>query len=313
VEIKTSRDSNSRIIGLALGSGSARGWAHIGVIRILEENGIKPDIICGTSIGSFVGGLYACSGLDILEEWVLKLDRKAILRYLDIKLLMGGGFVEGKRLVDFFQSRVGAPLIENLKVPFAAVATDLVTGKEVWLREGSLFDAIRASIALPGLFTPVKLGNRWLVDGGIVNPVPVSLCRAMGADIVIAVNLNGGIVGKHIKKGLQTDESNSYVSAEATLLDKMSKELKHRANSFVSQMLEPHIGTPGLFEVLASSINIMQDRITRSRMAGDPPDILILPRLSHMGLLEFDRAKTAIDEGYESTKRLIPSILDLVG
>ncbi len=304
-------NSSKRTIGLALGSGSARGWAHIGVIRELCKNGIKPDIVCGTSIGALVGAFYASERLDELEGWVLKLDRKVMLHYLDIKLLMGGGFVEGKRLIDFFRERIGDPLIEDLSTVFAAVATDMESGQEIWLKKGSLLNAVRASIALPGIFTPVKMGNRWLVDGGLVNPVPISLCRAMGAEIVIAVNLNGNIVGKHRNKRLQPIERDIKMSAEATLIDRLSEELKQKANAFLSQLFASNIGTPGLFEVVANSINIMQDTITRSRMAGDPPDVVIAPRLAHIGLLEFDRAKEGIKEGRESVRHVLPIIEDL--
>lgn len=307
-----SSNSNRRIIGLALGSGSARGWAHIGVIRELSEHGIRPDIICGTSIGALVGALYACDHIDMLEDWVLQLDRKVVLRYLDIKLLMGGGFVEGRRLIDFFHERIGDVSIKDLPRRFAAVATDLVTGHEVWLRDGLLLDTVRASFALPGIFTPVKLDDRWLVDGGLVNPVPVSLCRAMGAEVVIAVNLNGKIVGKHRRKRIRSVNRDMKMSAEATLLERLSGELKYRANSFVSQLFDSNIGTPGLFEVLSSSINIMQDRITRSRMAGDPPDVVIAPQLAHIGLLEFDRAKEVIEEGQAGARRALPALSDLL-
>ena len=305
-------DLNRRVIGLALGSGSARGWAHIGVIRELSDNGIKPDVVCGTSIGALVGAFYASGQLKTLEEWVMKLDRKVMLRYLDIKLLMSGGFVEGRRLIDFFRECIGNPLMEELDISFAAVATDMEAGQEVWLRKGSLLDAVRASIALPGIFTPLRMDDRWLVDGGLVNPVPISLCRAMGAGIVIAVNLNGNIVGKYRKKRLRKIEGDIKMSAEATLLDKLSVEFKQRADSIVSQLFNSNIGTPGLFEVLSSSINIMQNCITRSRMAGDPPDIVIPPRLSHIGLLEFDRAKEAVEEGRKGVRRVLPALLDML-
>jgi len=305
-------DLNRRVIGLALGSGSARGWAHIGVIRELSDNGIKPDVVCGTSIGALVGAFYASGQLKTLEEWVMKLDRKVMLRYLDIKLLMSGGFVEGRRLIDFFRECIGNPLMEELDISFAAVATDMEAGQEVWLRKGSLLDAVRASIALPGIFTPLRMDDRWLVDRGLVNPVPISLCRAMGAEIVIAVNLNGNIVGKYRKKRLRKIEGDIKMSAEATLLDKLSVEFKQRADSIVSQLFNSNIGTPGLFEVLSSSINIMQNCITRSRMAGDPPDIVIPPRLSHIGLLEFDRAKEAVEEGRKGVRRVLPALLDML-
>lgn len=300
------------VIGLALGGGSARGWAHIGIIRELRRLGIEPDIVCGTSIGALVGGLYVSGRLDTLEEWLLRLDRKQIIRYLDIKLLPGGGFVEGKRLMSFFQQWTGEVNVESLPKPFAAVATELATGREIWIRQGPLLDAVRASIALPGIFTPVRCDDRWLVDGSLVNPVPVSVCRALGADLVIAVNLNGGLLERYARKFTPAADKGQDVNAEANLLERISVELKQRANSLVSQLFEPSIKAPGLFDVLASSLNIMQDLIVRSRMAGDPPELLIAPRLGHIGLLEFDRAKDAIEEGRASVKRMLPALEDLL-
>ncbi len=299
-------------IGLALGGGSARGWAHIGVIRELAKIGIEADIVCGTSIGALVGAAHVSGHLDMLEKWIRRLDKKEIIKYLDITLLMGGGFVEGKRLIDFFRKGMGDISIEDLPKPFAAVATDLATGQEVWFREGSLMDAIRASIALPGIFTPAKLDDRWLVDGGLVNPVPVSLCRAMGAELVIAVNLNGEIVGRHLSRLPRGGNKDRQTSVEATLLDKLSMQIRNRANSFVSHLFESGVRSPGLFDVLASSINIMQHQITRSRMAGDPPDVVLAPRLARIGLLEFDRAEEAIEEGRGSVRRMLPVLQDLL-
>ncbi|CUZ57634.1 NTE family protein rssA [Serratia marcescens] len=181
-------------VGLALGSGSARGWSHIGVIRALQAAGYKPDIICGTSIGALVGAVHAAGHLDWLEAWVRKLDWQGILTLMDFNI--SGGLLEGRRLVDFFRQRFNDEGIEKLSMPFACVATELQTGREVWLNEGSVIDAVRASIALPGLFTPAQYEGHVLVDGGLVNPVPVSLCRAMGADVVIAVDLNWDLIGR---------------------------------------------------------------------------------------------------------------------
>ena len=186
-------------IGLALGSGSARGWAHIGVIRALAEEGIEPDIITGCSIGALVGAAYAKGELGELEDWVRQLKWKEIVDLMDINFL-GGGFLKGDKLIYFFQKGTKDIDIEDLDIQYGAVTTDFDSGREIWLQNGSLLDAVRASIALPGLFTPVERDGRWHVDGGLVNPVPVSLCRAMGAEIVIAVNLNGDVVGKHRRK-----------------------------------------------------------------------------------------------------------------
>ncbi|MCK4377939.1 MAG: patatin-like phospholipase family protein, partial [Deltaproteobacteria bacterium] len=219
-------------IGLALGGGSARGWAHIGVINELEQIGIVPDIICGTSIGALVGGVYLAGQLDALREWLLQLDRKEIIKYLDIRLLRGGGFVEGSRLMDFFHQQMGDLKIEDLPRPYTCVSTDLETGREIWFQKGPLLDAIRASIAVPGFFTPVHLRDRWLVDGGLVNPVPVSVCRSLGAELVIAVNLNQDLINRHLghlTHAYQHDEDET--SAEASLLQRISGGLKQRTDA----------------------------------------------------------------------------------
>src|SRR5690606_20829651 len=165
-------------IGLALGSGSARGWSHIGIIRVLEEAGIVPDIVCGTSIGSLVGAAYADGQLDFLERWVRALTWQSVIGLLDLS--MNGGLIHGERLFAFLRSHFNDKDVAALPKAFGAVATELITGREVWLREGSVIDALRASAALPGLFKPHQIKGRLLVDGALVNPVPVSLCRAMG-------------------------------------------------------------------------------------------------------------------------------------
>lgn len=295
-------------IGLALGSGSARGWAHIGVIRALEERGIYPDIVTGCSIGALVGAAYRGGHLDTLESWVRELSFWDVVRLLDVKMM--GGLIEGESLMSSFENKIRDINIEELDKPYAAVATDLQSGREVWLQKGPLPAAVRASIALPGLFSPVHSDNRWLVDGGLTNPVPVSLCRAMGADVIIAVNLNSDLVGRHINS--RSEQKKSVGAEERDLFNQLLKKLN-------SGMLESKLArwagerkqgpsVPGLFEVMASSINIMQDRITKSRMAGDPPDVLISPRLAQLGLLEFDRADEAIAEGYDSVQRMEAAI-----
>ncbi len=297
-------------IGLALGSGSARGWAHIGVIRALEEQGIQPDIVTGCSIGSLVGAAYVGGHIDILEKWVNELSFIDVVRLLDVR--MSGGLIEGDSLMGSFHDKIAKLNIEELPLPYAAVATDLNTGREVWLQQGSLRAAVRASIALPGLFSPVEMDKRWLVDGGLTNPVPVSLCRAMGADVIIAVNLNSDIVGKHLR---EKEERREHQERDlfAQMLDRVNASLKETRMSQWLKGLEEQREIPGMFEVMASAINIMQDRITKSRMAGDPPDVLLSPRLGKLGLLEFDRAEEAIAEGYDSVRRMLPAIHHALG
>jgi NTE family protein len=297
-------------IGLALGSGSARGWAHIGVIRALEEQGIKPDIITGCSIGSLVGAAYVGGHIDTLEKWVSGLSFIDVVRLLDVR--MSGGLIEGDNLMGSFHDKIAQLNIEELPLPYAAVATDLNSGREVWLQQGSLRAAVRASIALPGLFSPVEMDERWLVDGGLTNPVPVSLCRAMGAEVIIAVNLNSDIVGKHLR---EQEELHEHAERDlfAQMLDRVNATLKDTRMSQWLKGLEQQRESPGMFEVMASAINIMQDRITKSRMAGDPPDVLLSPRLGKLGLLEFDRAEEAIAEGYDSVRRMLPAIHHALG
>ncbi|MDH5395442.1 MAG: patatin-like phospholipase family protein, partial [Gammaproteobacteria bacterium] len=231
---------------------------------------------------------------------------KEIVAYLDMSII-GGGLIQGDKLVNFFRRHSDEMDIQSLPHKFAAVATELNSGREVWLQEGDLLDAVRASSALPGLFTPVKKNNRWLIDGGIVDPVPVSLCRAMGADIVIAVSLNEDIVGKYGRNNNKNHQE-SYPEATkkeddniAALWNRISAQLEKTVyknkNLLLSRLLGETQDSPGLVEVLMGSIHIMQDRITRSRMAGDPPDIILSPKLSHLGLLEFDQGKVAIQEG----------------
>ncbi|MDE1990293.1 MAG: patatin-like phospholipase family protein, partial [Betaproteobacteria bacterium] len=268
-------------IGLALGGGSARGWAHVGVIRALEEAGIRPDLVCGTSVGAMVGAAYAAGELERFEQWLLDMSLRDVFSFMDVSL--NGGMLKGDRLMEFFRTTFVDHPIEGLKMPFAAVATSLQTGAEVWLREGSTVDAVRASIALPLLFTPVQRDGVFLVDGGLVNPVPVSLARAMGADFVIAVDLSADIVG-HRLHDVEPDAAPQQPSGGwlGWVQDRLGMPRKNG---------EPaQVRLPSVLEVMSSSINIMQVRITRSRMAGEPPDVTISPRLAHFGLFDFHRA-----------------------
>jgi len=289
-------------IGLALGGGSSRGWSHIGVISALADQGIVPDIVCGTSIGSLVGASYVSNNLEKLEEWVCSLTKFETVRFFEINPSLNG-FVNTERLHHFLNEYVASDnsVIEDLDKQYATVATDLETGREVWLTKGSVLEAVWSSISLPGLFPAIKNNNKWLVDGGLVNPVPVSVCRALGADIVIAVNLNGDIVGKHFQNPKNIIKQDTGVVGKITDL-----VTEYTASVFPTTKVEDQ--PPSLFEAIAGSVNITQDRITRSRMAGDPPDILLSPKLSHIGLLEFYRANEAINEGKECVQRMLPEI-----
>lgn len=282
-------------VGLALGSGSARGWAHVGVIRALEQAGIKPDLVCGTSIGALVGAAYAAGELDRFEQWVLGLGIREVVAYMDVSL--SSGLLKGERLMEFFRRNFIDRPLEELAMPFAAVATSLHTGAEVWLRHGSTLDAVRASIALPGLFAPVLSEGSVLVDGGLVNPVPVSLARGMGADVLIAVDLNSDILGRHLRAGPQP-------KAPASDVGDWIRKLQDKVGALIPAHSADEPTMPSMLDVLTSSINIMQVRITRSRMAGEPPDLSVAPRLAHLGLLDFHRAKEAIEEGKRAVGRV---------
>jgi len=275
-------------LGLVLGAGAARGWAHIGAVRALEEAGIKPDIICGCSIGAFVGSAAAAGELAKLENWVTALAWRDVVGLLDLGF--NGGILKGEKLIAFFEKHFVDRDFGTLAVPFGCVATDLASGREVWLREGSVAAAVRASIALPGLFAPVVRDGRLLVDGGLVDPVPVSLCRAMGAEVVIAIDLGSNLAGKNV--GLPP--------AEPGWIDWLRASLG-RSGGNDSRL-------PSMATVLAASVNIMQTRIARSRLAGEPAEVLISPRLGHMGLMDYHRAEEAIAEGRAAVTRMLPAV-----
>lgn len=297
-------------IGLALGSGSARGWSHIGAIRALERAGIVPDIVCGTSIGALVGAVYAAGELDRFEPWVRTLSWKSVLGLMDFK--MGGGLIEGGKLLDFFRNRYEDRGIEGLAKPYACVATELYSGREVWLRDGPLLDAVRASIALPGLFTPAQHEGRLLVDGGLVNPVPVSLCRAMGADIVIAADLNWDIMLRHNRVAGRASAAEDADATEGSggLLQAIVARLRPARNG---NGKEGAIAMPSMLDVLTTSLNIMQMRITQSRLAGEPADVLIRPRLNDVAPMDYHLAASTIAEGERAAEFALPQIRDVLG
>jgi NTE family protein len=287
-------------IGLALGSGSARGWAHIGVIRALEGAGLAPDIVCGTSIGALVGAAYAAGAIERLEPWVKSLTWQTVMSLLDVRVT--GGLIEGNRLVEFFRARFEDRGIGQLAKTFGCVATELATGHEVWLREGPVIEAVRASIALPGLLTPAVRDGRLLVDGGLVNPVPVSLCRAMGAEVVVAVDLNWDLVGRRHR--IANDAAGAEGAGEG-LLQSMLAKFRGVGAAGLAEM-------PSMLDVLTTSLNIMQVRITQSRLAGEPADVMIRPRLSGIAAMDYHRAAAAIAEGERAAAQAVPQIADLV-
>jgi NTE family protein len=289
-------------IGVALGGGGARGWAHIGVLRTLMRAGFEPTIVAGTSIGAIVGGAYAAGRLDELEKFVLTLDRRAIWKLTDLNLGKGGGLVAGDRVAQALRDVIGDHDIATLKKKFAAVATELHTGHEIWLEDGSLITAMRASYALPGVFVPVAVERRPLIDGGITNPVPVSACRALGAQIVIAVPLPASQSPnqRFAREPITEQEGSAWQKALAVFRE---------PERFVARQLfgdEPGELTTATVSVAA--LNILLDRMTRVRLASDPPDVTVNSDIGKIALLEFDRAEEAIAIGAAATERVLPEI-----
>jgi len=295
-------------LGLALGSGVARGWAHLGVLRALERYGFRPDVVAGTSIGAMVGGAYLAGHAETLEDWARGLTKVGVMSYLDFRV-RAAGMIGGRHLVEAMEEHFAGVRIEDLNRPFVAVATDLITGHEVWLRDGNLIQAMRASFSLPGVFEPMRVADRWLVDGALVNPVPVSVCQALGAELVVAVNVNADQLGKTRRRGtgvpsiagfdLLREIEKGAATAPGSKLGALTRRVFRRETS-----------RPSLFGVMISSLSIVQDRITRSRLAGDPPDVHITPRLGHVGLFEFDRAEEIIAEGEAAVERALPDLRD---
>ena len=294
-------------IGLVLGSGAARGFAHIGVMRALLAHGIKPDIIVGTSMGALVGGCYATNQLDALETWSRSLTMRRIIGYLDVKI-GGSGLISGGRLATELQASIGEADIEKLPIRFAAIATEIGTGHEVWLTRGSLSLAVRASYALPGIFAPVHLGGRWLVDGALVNPVPVSAARALGARVVIAVNMDADRFGRGTtiaSHGSEADDAAPAASAEPPRNGLARLRGIFGAERALKRQMIDDDARPSFSTVMIESFNIMQDRLTRMRLAGDPPDVHITPRVGHIGWLDFHHAAEAIEVGRAATEKAI--------
>ncbi len=298
-------------IGLALGAGAARGWAHIGIIRALQKAGVQIDIIAGCSIGAYVGAAFASGKLDELEEWTNTLTEWQVFKLLGVGFRRGG-LASGQKVFDKLKSDFCTSTFEAMNIPFACVATDLYSGKEVVFNKGEIGDSIQASCAIPALFSPVDHKGRWLVDGAVANPVPVNQCRHMGADFVIAVNLSADFRPRLIEK-CELDHEENQRKTDA-MLDRAD-------DSFIKKWLSPDPKpnkrlSPGIVGVMSSSLEILQARVTRSRLAGEPPDILIEPQLHDVGMLEFYRAKEVAEKGKQAVERLSQQIafqLNLVG
>jgi NTE family protein len=297
-------------IGLALGSGCARGWAHIGVLRALNEAGIYPDIVVGTSIGAVVGGCYVAGALDAVENFARDLTRRKVLGFLDFNF-SGSGLITGQRLCNALDEHMKDASIETLSKRFVAVATEIGTGHEVWLSRGRIVDAMRASYALPGIFRPVAIEGRWLFDGALVNPIPVSVCRALGARYVIAVSVNSEMSGR----GSIIPQLDPLLPPPPAPEPEPARDegLFTRNGRAVKKLLQRQLfgrtdNTPGISRVMVEAFNVVQDRISRSRLAGDPPDILIQPRMPNCGLFDFHRADEFIQSGIKATRRDIDDI-----
>jgi len=293
------------IIGLALGGGAARGLAHIGVIEALVEAGLEPQVIAGTSIGAVAGGFYAAGELSKLHIFAEDLTLRRLLRYLDVNLA-GSSLMKGKRLEKTLSTHLGDVLIEDLPRRFVAVATELGTGQEVWLTKGSLVAALRASYALPGIFKPVRIGGRWLMDGALVNPVPVTAARAFGAQFVIAVTLHSS---HYVRNSLFPVEAEAALDLKADRILDEDGPKKGRFALVRRQMLgRRREGAPGIPRVVLEAFNITQNRIARSRLAGDPPDATIQVHLDGIGLFDFHKAEEAIAQGRTAVQRYLSAM-----
>jgi NTE family protein len=293
-------------IGLALGAGGARGWAHLGVIRALTEYGIRADVVCGTSMGSLVGAAYAQGQgeLERLEAWALSLGWRDVFGLMDFS--WRGGLLRGRKLFEFMRAHFGLQDIESLPIPYGAIATELATGREVWLRHGHVLDAVRASAAIPGVFAPVLRDGELLVDGALVNPVPVSMCRALGAEVVIAVDLGWAKLGYYRERERDAEEAQEHLRPAW-----WERFVRRRADDAEQPPSDPDM--PSALGVFMTSFDIMQVRVGRSRLAGEPADALIAPILPDIAMMDFHRARDAIDEGFAATERARPVLEHLLG
>ncbi len=292
-------------IGLALGSGAARGWSHIGVIKALQKMGIEPDIVAGCSIGSLVGAAYACNRTSELEEWVCSFSYWDVLRLMDLSWRRGG-LLRGERVFSQYRKVMPVDDIDSCQRRFAAVATNLSTGRELWFTEGDLHSAVRASCSIPGLMSPVMHNGYWLVDGGVVNPVPVSLTRALGADIVIAVDLQHDA---HLMQQDLLSVSAPSAAEEEKEPQSWRERFRARMGRMTSQRTAP---TPTAMEIMTTSIQVLENRLKRNRMAGDPPDILLQPYCPQISTLDFHRASSAIAAGELAVEKKMDELLPLV-
>jgi NTE family protein len=313
-------------VGLALGSGASKGWAHIGIIEALEQANIPIDFVAGCSVGAYIGAIYASGSLQSLKEFLLKVDGKKIFSYFDVAISRSGLLNGTKRVQELFSMHTDVVTFEELDVPLVMVATDLERGEKVVLHAGNIIDALRATMSCPGLFRPVNMNGSWLVDGGLVDPVPVGVARAMGADIVIAVDLSSrkrssDRISRHDSAAIADTEKKAMSSDTFSLIQKGSNNILLRKLTDYYQRLEKnkrHSGrqnemvAPDIFETITASISIMEERITRINLAVDRPDVLIQPRLGELRMMNFDQVEHAIEEGYTCVQEKLVEISRLL-
>jgi NTE family protein len=312
------KQPHRKTVALVLGSGSSRGWAHIGAIEALEEEGIPIDFISGCSVGSYVGAIYASGSLQSLKDFVLRMDGKRVFSYFDVVFPRSGLLNGTKKVAELFSMHTDYERFSDLNIPVTMVATDLHKGEKVVLKSGNLLQALRATMSIPGLFAPARVRGRWLIDGGVVDPVPVGVARATEADVVIAVDLNSGIASRRMQK--QNDKEYETTGQKDTkfkieLLTKLTEYYETAEVTFkekINKLLGRDIDLPDIIDTVMTSINIMQERITRINLAVEPPDILVQPRLGALKMMDFDQVNLTIDEGYISVKEKIEDIKGLL-
>lgn len=300
-------------LGLALGSGAARGLAHIGVLKVLEEARIPIDVITGTSMGAFIGAMYA-AGVPVvqMEKVALEIDWFSMARLLD-PVLPTSGLTDGKKLVSFMAELLPARAFSDLRMPLAVTATDINTGEAIIIRQGDLLEALRASLAFPGIFLPVRFGNRLLVDGGLCNPIPTDVAHTLGADRIVGICTIPAVAkqapesflparhgqSKTVNRWRDFFSTRRIEQAFRTALGQESEETDDRAEN---------MKIPNIFRVCAQSVAIMENRISELHLRQSPNDLIIRPRLDGVTLLEFHKAKEVIAAGEAATRAALPQI-----
>lgn len=293
-------------VGLALGSGSSRGWSHIGVIKALMDNDIPVDFVAGTSIGAYVGAIFASGHLEEFHHTVLEMDWKRVVSMLDLSMSLTG-VLEGRKVMDLAEEMMTIRNFKDLKIPLRVVAADLKTGEEIIFSEGPVKDAVRASISIPGIFRPVEINKRVCVDGGLLNPVPVDIVKEMGADVVIAVDLNHCLINRREKKKKTRQDEKRDKALNKAIFEKFSDRF-NSVESLIQSWFKFETGAvdkkeeiPGFLDVYRQSVDIMEMQIANLGLRLNPPDLLITPGLGHIKLMDFDLGEEIIGEGYQKT------------